>query len=204
MAGNALPCCLILSVSNVILSAISRSISLEMKIMGEIAYTSTEIDEFKQLLGKKLPAYRKAYSDRTAWLMACMSELAYRKFNKAMNSSFEKKIAELISSEKVSSLVLAYINKHIYDHEEEKRILQEELGTFSLRLATTFSVDGTEAILVHSQSEDFLILAFRGTEADSFTDIRTDLNAHKHIKYVSLVGVPMLAFWKRMTRLRLQ
>ena len=29
------------------------------------------------LLSLSVPYYRQAYSDRTAWLMACLSELAY-------------------------------------------------------------------------------------------------------------------------------
>jgi len=29
------------------------------------------------VLALKTPGYRKAYSDRTAWLMACMAEIAY-------------------------------------------------------------------------------------------------------------------------------
>ena len=37
--------------------------------------------QIKDLLSKSLPSYRQAYSDRTAWLMACLSELAYVKFN---------------------------------------------------------------------------------------------------------------------------
>ena len=34
------------------------------------------------LLDKNSPNYRKAYSDRTAWLMASLSELVYEDFEK--------------------------------------------------------------------------------------------------------------------------
>ena len=46
-----------------------------------LATSDTELNVLNQLLDKSLPAYRKAYSDRTAWLMACCSELAYIKYN---------------------------------------------------------------------------------------------------------------------------
>ena len=41
-----------------------------------------EADEIQNLLDKNLPTYRKAYSDRTAWLMASLSELVYEDFEK--------------------------------------------------------------------------------------------------------------------------
>ena len=48
--------------------------------------TTAEKETMKELIGKSLPSYRQAYSDRTAWLMACMSELAYLKFNSSVPS----------------------------------------------------------------------------------------------------------------------
>lgn len=36
-----------------------------------------------RILELKTPVYRKAYSDRTAWLMAYMAELAYLKFSRS-------------------------------------------------------------------------------------------------------------------------
>ena len=35
-----------------------------------------------RILDKNSPNYRKAYSDRTAWLMASLSELVYEDFEK--------------------------------------------------------------------------------------------------------------------------
>ena len=40
-----------------------------------------EQERVEELLKKGVPHYRQAYSDRMAWLMACMSELAYIRFN---------------------------------------------------------------------------------------------------------------------------
>ena len=64
------------------------------------------------ILKKDLPSYRKAYSDRTAWLMAYMAELAYLKFDplppdkdltfklirQALEGSKKKTIAKLIGA----------------------------------------------------------------------------------------------------------
>ena len=48
--------------------------------------TKKEADEIQNLLDKNLPNYRKAYSDRTAWLMASLSELVYEDFEKKRKS----------------------------------------------------------------------------------------------------------------------
>ncbi|MGK0372899.1 MAG: hypothetical protein ACJAW1_003167, partial [Glaciecola sp.] len=40
-----------------------------------------EREDALNILGLSLPTYRQAYSDRTAWVMAVMSEIAYVKFN---------------------------------------------------------------------------------------------------------------------------
>ncbi len=48
------------------------------------ASSKKEADEIQEL-DKKSPTYRKAYSDRTAWLMASLSELAYMDFQKKEN-----------------------------------------------------------------------------------------------------------------------
>ena len=49
------------------------------------ASSKKEADEIQNLLDKNLPNYRKAYSDRTAWLMASLSELVYEDFQKKEN-----------------------------------------------------------------------------------------------------------------------
>lgn len=46
-----------------------------------IAESQTDIDNINNLLSKKLPAYRKAYSDRVSELMSCIAELSYLRFN---------------------------------------------------------------------------------------------------------------------------
>ena len=41
-----------------------------------------EKKQAEQILRMEVPNYRRAYSDRVAWLMAYMAELAYLKFDK--------------------------------------------------------------------------------------------------------------------------
>lgn len=43
---------------------------------------TAEKERARRILDKKTPDYRKAYSERMAWLMAYMAELAYLKFDK--------------------------------------------------------------------------------------------------------------------------
>ena len=54
-----------------------------------------ESQEIKKLLDKDLPSYRQAYSDRTAWQMACLSELAYIKEPEFLKSELKHLRLEL-------------------------------------------------------------------------------------------------------------
>ena len=56
------------------------------------ASSKKEADEIQNLLDKNLPNYRKAYSDRTAWLMASLSELVYEDFQKKRKPEKEYRI----------------------------------------------------------------------------------------------------------------
>lgn len=133
-----------------------------------------------ELLKKEVPAYRQAYSDRTAWIMACLSELAYIKFNPLFSNDEAKdyligKITKFIDDEKKSSL-LKLIERFGYDHNKEVEKLKKEISTLDVELAATFDVSGTQAILVACKK--FVALAFRGTEADSIKDIKADAKAN--------------------------
>ncbi len=140
----------------------------------------SEQDEaaIKGLTGKSIPSYRQAYSDRTAWLMACMSELAYLRFNPLLPNKQKGEllsaVAEVISEDSKKSL-LTLVNKFDYDHEAEKQALEKELGYLDYELVKTFDHEGTQAILV--ANEKYVILAFRGTEATSMKDIKADAKA---------------------------
>lgn len=138
----------------------------------------------EQLLAKKLPTYRQAYSDRTAWIMSVMAELAYIRFNplfpengttEFIRDHFIKNVESLVGN-KNSKIVSALINKINYDHTIEKAKLEGNLNEFKFKLLKTFDNNDTQAILVDAGS--YIILSFRGTEADSIQDIRSDTKAN--------------------------
>lgn len=144
-----------------------------------IVKSKNEQEQVNNLLDKSIPTYRQAFSDRTAWLMSCLSELAYIRFNPLFSNNivkdyFTENVSKLVNEQKKSSL-LKLIDFVGYDHEEERRLLISELKTLNFKLEETFDVDGTQAILI--SSDKFLVLAFRGTEATSIKDIKSDANA---------------------------
>ena len=141
-----------------------------------LAGSLVEVNQMKDMLDKgEPPSSRKAYSDRTAWLMACLSELAYVKFNPLLKGNhFIKRISGLIDDGKMKSLQ-QLINLVGYDHEEEKKELVQTLEFMSFTLGKTFDRNGTQAFIVSNNSCN--VLAFRGTEANSIKDIKADANA---------------------------
>ncbi|MCT4646348.1 MAG: lipase family protein [Carboxylicivirga sp.] len=142
--------------------------------------TEKSITEAQQLLEMKMPVYRQAYSDRTAWIMACLSELAYLRFNPLFSNDDVKgylidNVSELIGEGKKKSL-LKVIDLFSYDHVEELQVLERELKGLEFEIVATYDCMGTQAVLVKNQK--FLALAFRGTEATSIKDIKADAKAY--------------------------
>ena len=146
-----------------------------------MSITTSEQSRAITLLDRPLPTYRQAYSDRTAWLMACLSELAYLRFNPLFESGVQKEwflehIAMLIDDGRKASL-LKLVDSVAYDPEGERRMLEDSLDSLRLELSATFDQGGTQAILV--SGEHFIALAFRGTEAMSIRDVKSDVRANK-------------------------
>jgi len=137
-----------------------------------------EIEEIENLLNKSLPNYRQAYSDRTSWVMACISELAYVKFNPLFRDTtkdyFIKKVSELVSENKINSLN-SLIKIVGYDAKKEEKKLKENVEFLKLKLIKTFDNNGTQAIFL--ENDHYVFLGFRGTEATSIKDIKADANA---------------------------
>jgi len=136
--------------------------------------------EVLQLLNKKIPVYRQAYSDRTAWLMACLSELAYLRFNPLFSNDDAKdylldSMSRMIDDKKRNSF-LKLIDIFGYDHKEELKKLESEVSNLQFNLIETYDEGGTQAILL--SNDKFLVLAFRGTEGTSIKDIKADAKAH--------------------------
>ncbi|TVU57921.1 lipase family protein [Vibrio atlanticus] len=136
----------------------------------------------EELLNRKTPTYRQAYSDRTSWLMSCMSELAYKRFNEFIpgvniQQFVEDELSKLVSdnSSNKASKFVSMVQGLSYDHEEELKDLNKDLSYLNADLIKTFDRNGTQAILV--KTELFYVLAFRGTEATSIRDVKSDANA---------------------------
>jgi len=141
--------------------------------------SDSDLKEIEILLHKDIPSYRQAYSDRTAWIMACMSELAYIRFNPLFSKNEQKdyfieNISKLVNKNKKSALV-KLLDIVGYDHMKEKESLVTELGLLEMELVETFDADGTQAILTTLKGN--IILSFRGTEATSIKDIKADAKA---------------------------
>ncbi len=103
-----------------------------------IAQNALEIEQVNKLLAKEVPTYRQAYSDRTSWLMACFSELAYLRFNPLFINNQQKElitsyIEEFAEKTKKTSL-FKLLDVVGYDHEAETERLITELGSLNAKL----------------------------------------------------------------------
>lgn len=140
----------------------------------------SEKKRIDNILRKGMPDYRKAYSDRTAWLMAYMAELAYLKFNQLdLDKEFALKLVKRVlegSKKKTTKRIIGTINKHYgYDHKAAKDKLEQSLNQIGWRLVKTISANATQAYVAYN--DNFAVLAFRGTEADRMGDIKADIKA---------------------------
>jgi triacylglycerol lipase len=148
----------------------------------QLVTTPEDYECIKDLMGKDIPAYRKAYSDRTAWLMACLAELAYCRFNPILNKRQEKYLFEKVEtlSKKMDKRILNdVITSFSYDPAEELKSLEESLASLNLELVKTYDNEGTQAFLAYGKDDNYLFLSFRGTESTSIKDIKSDAKANQ-------------------------
>ena len=141
---------------------------------------SNETKQANRIISLQVPSYRQAYSDRMAWLLAYMAELAYLKYDKP-NAESEITL-ELVTralnktKRRTAEKVLGAIRKsYDYDHEEQQRELARSLEQIGWTLHATFSANGTQGFV--ACGEHFAALVFRGTEADRLSDIKADAKA---------------------------
>ena len=149
-------------------------------------------DRDKELL--KPPISRAAYSDRTAWLLAEFSRLAYKKFEtpeEVFNDASEK-LVQLQDVEKIKTELYTLVKRFLVPGGRELQDLKDGLAEAGFELIQTFNIGGTQAFLAKRATEKMAVLSFRGTEADG-RDIKTDLNAR-----FSRVGGSKVhsGFWK--------
>ena len=141
---------------------------------------SIENKQAQRIVALNVPSYRQAYSDRMAWLMAYMAELAYLKYDQP---NADSDIAlELLSRAlkrtkrgSVEKILAAVRRSYDYDHEEQEHELSRSLGQIDWALHDTFSTNGTQGFVAYSERSAALV--FRGTEADRMRDIKADAKA---------------------------
>ena len=143
------------------------------------------------------PVNRAAYSDRTAWLMAELSDMAYLKFEgrDAVISNIVETLAGLTDTEAIKK-ELQRFEVALTASGSERQELELQLTQGGFDLAATFnSKEGLtlphSGLPCHSrmwtcravngcgledQADEMAVLAFRGTEKH-FADIKTDLDA---------------------------
>ena len=72
-----------------------------------------EKEDAVSILSLKLPTYRQAYSDRTAWVMSVLSELAYIKFNPFFGKMEEDSADGAPQNERKSEYIKQYFVERI-------------------------------------------------------------------------------------------
>jgi len=128
------------------------------------------------------PLKRAAYSDRTAWLMAEMSRLAYHRFEGG--KSFESLADDLATVKgeptKIRKLLKKYLELAGQSDGEAMSFLTDQLSKANFSLVGTYDAGETQGFLAKfegiERGEPMLVLAFRGTEK-KFADFKTDANA---------------------------
>ena len=149
---------------------------------------------------QSLPTTRAAYSDRTAWMMSEMSALAYLPFegeNHFRGLFVASSIAKIARTRKDSADIAKhlgalrgelkrYIDHKLDDDNTDASPESEPTGLTNLRSALkkidfefvcAFNESDTQAFLAKRSSDSIAVLAFRGTEANKWKDVKTDLDA---------------------------
>ena len=146
-----------------------------------------------------LPTTRAAYSDRAAWMMCEMSELAYLPFEgenrfRSILTAIDgiAKVAKLRKDNGEISKQIEALRSDLKRHIDQKlafavsgnapessglRELKAALGSAGFQFARAFNESDTQAFLAKRNSDKIAVLAFRGTETNNVMDVKTDLNA---------------------------
>ena len=124
------------------------------------------------------PVARAAYSDRTAWLMAELSRLAYERFESPAEvlDALVQQLTSLEDAGQIRQAVERFVRELPRRPGEGRERLEQTLGDAGFALVATFDNGGTQAYLATRDVDRMAVLAFRGTEKD-FRDIKTDMNA---------------------------
>lgn len=127
------------------------------------------------------PNNRAAYSDRTSYLMAEMSRLAYFRFEGGSNldeilEQARKLVTDTAKWHALEALIKSRVPAN--DPAQSRQILSDILNLRDFTLVETFNSPATDAqgFLCVRKDPELAILVFRGTEA-KLKDIKTDVKA---------------------------
>lgn len=138
---------------------------------------------------RKPPVQRAAYSDRMAWLMSSMSELAYRRFEGG--DDLRDLVRDLLAlgarggsgARDIENKVIGFLTHRDETAEAGRKALEAALATVGFVLVGVYNEADTQAFLAKrvpespEQGAPMRILVFRGTEKN-LDDIRTDARAN--------------------------
>lgn len=147
-------------------------------------------NDFSRFIKLPAPVKRAAYSDRTAWLMAIMSELAYTKFDEEDDATLATLATQLatelasLSDESPPVDKIKLIRKVLLNNTEgENKVLRAILEAGGLKLKGIVYDPGTDTqgfVAYREPDEDglgFAIIAFRGTQ--QIKDWLSNVDANK-------------------------
>lgn len=130
----------------------------------------------------KPPIMRAAYSDRTAWLMAVMSALAYVRIEQPAKLP---ELADVLVKETKKRNILAMLQAMLAYDNRDKLLTEfkEDIDELGFELVNNYNISipfvvDTQAFLVKLKLKDrspMLVLSFRGTEPTKAADIKSDV-----------------------------
>ena len=131
-------------------------------------------DDFTRIEGLKIPARRAAYSDRTAWIMATLAELAYKKFEQEEEHqilSLAGDLAALTKQDEIVKKLKALQKSFRSDEYTDNQILKDTLkvGGFELAGKGILYDRGTDtqgfvAVKHDATGPGMAVICFRGTK----------------------------------------
>lgn len=130
----------------------------------------------------KVPSKRAAFSDRTAYLMAEMSRLAYFKFEGGSNiEDILDQVRSLFPGDDRLAVLEPLLRSNIVgsdgaDAEEALRLILRQSAGFELIKTFDCKKTDAQAFLCVNTKQKMAILSFRGTEP-KLKDIKTDIKA---------------------------
>lgn len=126
----------------------------------------------------KPPGLRAAYSDRTAWLMAMLSELAYEHYEREAwdVEGLAFALAQLSDPATIAGHLQEYREQVCRPLGQGLLAFEEKLRPGGFRLVAIFDRNGTQGFLAVREQDRSGVLAFRGTEKN-MTDIWADVRA---------------------------